>query len=60
MQNVLIHVSHWSSHLTGKHSFEKVSFQHSVSGGYYIALIYDFIRDVFVLFTFEVMSRFVY
>ena len=50
MQNVLNHVSDRSSHLIGKHG--NTNFQCSVRGGYYIAVSYNVIRDVFVLFTF--------
>jgi len=51
MQSVLNHVSDQLSHLTGK-CRKIINFQRSVRGGYYTALSYDVIYDVFVLFTF--------
>ena len=51
MQSVLNHVSDRLSHLTGKRR-KIINFQRSVRGGYYTALSYDVIYDVFVLFTF--------
>ena len=51
MQSVLNHVSDRLSHLTGKQR-KIMNFQRSVRGGYYTALSYDVIYDVFVLFTF--------
>jgi len=50
MQNVLNHVSDRSSHLTGNHG--NTDFQCSVRGGYYTAVSYNVIHDLFVLFTF--------
>ena len=57
MQNVLNRVSDRSPHLTvnsqsGRCRKQVKIFQRSVRGGYYTALSYDVIHDVFVLFTF--------
>jgi len=52
MQKVLNHVEDRSPHLSGKRRKIIKNFQRrSARGGYYTALKYDVIRDVFVLST---------
>jgi len=52
MQNILNHVSGRSSHLTGKCRKKIKIFRHLGRGGYFAAVSYGIVHDVFVLFTF--------